>query len=353
MAPDRETHRVSIPRCDLSVVIPVYNEENNLGLLHQRLETTLLALGRSFEVIYVDDGSTDRSLEILTRLGRTRAGSVRVVELYRNYGQFAAIAAGFGRARGAIVVTLDSDLQNPPEEIPKLVAKIEEGYDVVNGWRKDRRDSTFRRLTSRLVNRIARAAGGPRVRDHGCMLRAYRWEVAQQIAACQERSPYVPTLANSLARRVAEIEVEHSKRSGGRSKYTLARLIDLQYNMLATYSARPLRALSLSGLGLSAAAIVLGGLLALRRLFAGPEGGWTPALFMVLFFLIGLLFVALGLVGELVGRIYDVSRQQPRFVVRRVHGDAEGDDASTTTADDPRAAVKVRDDGVPAPRKDS
>ncbi len=349
MTPDREPYPVSQARCDLSVVIPVYNEEKNLLALHRRLEATLHDLGRSYEVIYVDDGSDDGSLEVLTRLRRHAPGNLRIVELYRNYGQFAAIAAGFERVRGAIVVTLDSDLQNPPEEIPKLVAKIDEGYDVANGWRRNRRDRLVRRLPSLLVNRIAAAATGQRVRDYGCMLRAYRREVVQQIVACQDRSPYIPTLANAFARRAAEVEVGHSGRSAGASKYPLARLVDLQYNMLATFPLLPFRVLSLSGLVICGAALVSGAVLGVRLTVSGAGDAWSKILLVVLFFLVGLLFLALGLVAELVGRTYDVVRRRPRFVVRREHGDAEGVDARSGTADTGEVSAPMLDvrDTVP------
>jgi undecaprenyl-phosphate 4-deoxy-4-formamido-L-arabinose transferase len=333
------------PRPELSVVIPVLNEEKALALLHPRLESVLKGLGRTHEVIYVDDGSTDGTLDLLKDLQARAPSTVRIVELFRNYGQFTAIIAGFEHCRGDIVVTLDADLQNPPEEIPRLLAKIEEGYDVVNGWRADRRDGGFRRLVSRFANRIGARATGLEVRDYGCMLRAYRREIVRQVLQCREHSPYIPTIANSFARRVAEIPVAHAGRGAGRSKYSLSRLIALQFDMLATFSVRPMRALAYLGLAISGLGAGLGVVLLTRRLVLGPRHDEALALFAALSFLQGLLFLALGLVAEQVGRIYDIVRRKPRYVVRRVHEGPAGETAETLVG---RAdgAAGLRDDGV-------
>lgn len=323
---------------ELSVVIPVLNEEKVLGLLHPRLEAVLKGLGRTYEVIYVDDGSSDSTLQVLRDLQARHPATVRIVELFRNYGQFMAITAGFEQCRGDIVITLDADLQNPPEEIPKFVAKLEEGYDVVNGWRADRQDGGFRLLASRLANRIATRATGLEVRDYGCMLRACRREIVRQVLECREHSPYIPTLANAFARRIAEVPVAHAGRGAGQSKYSLSRLISLQFDMLATFSVRPLRALSYLGLALSGLAVGLGAFLLARRLILGPRHDEALALFAALAFLQGLLFLALGLVAEYVGRIYDVVRQKPRFVVRRVHEGKAPEAAETLVGARPGSA---------------
>ena len=305
----------------ISAIIPVHNEEGNLEELHRRLDATLAGLGRPYEIVYVDDGSADGSAAILLDLRRRQPDCVVVVQLYRNYGQFRAIIAGFERARGAIVVTLDADLQNPPEEIPRLVARMEEGgYDVVNGWRRDRQDTWFRRAASRLANRMAAALTGVRMRDYGCMLRAYRREVVTQIAACREQSPYIPTLANALARRATEIEVAHAARKSGRSNYSLLKLIHLQYDMVTSFSVLPLRWLSLIGVFIVALAAA-GGAAVLTAPLVGLGARVTAmhAVLVVLFFLVGVLFLSLGFVGEYVGRIYNEVRRRPRFVVRSVH----------------------------------
>jgi undecaprenyl-phosphate 4-deoxy-4-formamido-L-arabinose transferase len=312
MAPPRSSHPV------ISVVIPVCNEEENLTLLHRRLEPVLRGLGREYEVIYVDDGSADGSLVLLMNLQDRYPGTVRVVELYRNFGQFAAVLAGLEIARGAIVITLDADLQNPPEEIPRLVAKIDEGFDVVNGWRRGRHDNLFRRLGSRVANRISCRITGVKLNDIGCMLRAYRHEIVQQILACKDRSIYIPTLANAFARRPAEIEVAHAGRGAGVSKYSVTRLISLQYDLMTSFSNLPLRLLSLFGLVIALPAMGFGSIAIARWTMGGPGQSADHALLALLFVLVGLLFSALGLVGEYVGRIFDDVRGRPRFVVRSI-----------------------------------
>jgi undecaprenyl-phosphate 4-deoxy-4-formamido-L-arabinose transferase len=306
----------------ISAVIPVHNEEGNLEELHRRLDAALAGLGRAYEIVYVDDGSTDGSAAILLDIRRRQPDHVIVVQLYRNYGQFRAIIAGFERARGEIVVTLDADLQNPPEEIPRLVARMEEGgYDVVNGWRRNRQDTRFRRVASRLANRLAAALTGVRMRDYGCMLRAYRREVVAQVVACHEQSPYIPTLANALARRATEIEVAHAARRSGRSNYSLLKLIHLQYDMVTSFSVLPLRWLNLVGVFIVALAAAAGAaVLAAPLVGLGARVTALHAVLVVLFLLVGVLFLALGFVGEYVGRIYNEVRQRPRFVVRTVHG---------------------------------
>lgn len=337
------------PRPQLSVVIPVLNEEKALALLHPRLEAVLKGLGRTYEVIYVDDGSSDGTLDLLKDLQARQPATLRIVELFRNYGQFMAITAGFEHCRGDVVVTLDADLQNPPEEIPKLLARMDEGYDVVNGWRADRQDGWFRLLASRIANRIGARVTGLEVRDYGCMLRAYRREIVLQILQCREHSPYVPTLANSFARRVAEVPVAHAGRGAGRSKYSLSRLIALQFDMLATFSVRPLRVISYLGLAVSGLGAGLGAFLLARRLTLGPRHDEALALFAAVAFLQGLLLLALGLVAEQVGRIYDIVRQKPRFVVRRVHEGAPGE-AAETLVGRAEGVAGLRDDGISSRR---
>ncbi len=305
---------------DLSVVIPVYNEQDNLARLQARLEPVLRGTGRIWEIVYVDDGSRDRSLEILTEFAARGAGQVRVIELYRNAGQFAALAAGLEQARGGIVVTLDADLQNPPEEIPRLLEAIAQGYDVVNGWRKDRHDTTFRRLVSRIANGLARAVTGLAIHDYGCMLRACRREVVDQIVAFRDHAPYLPVLANTCARRPIELQVAHAGRHAGTSKYSLKKLIALQFDMLASLPGQPLRPIALLGAGLGfaacGAAVVLGLLAFLLE--SGAVG--ALALSGVLFFLVGLLFLVVAVVAEYTGRTWDLARHRPRAVVRTVHG---------------------------------
>lgn len=312
----------------VSIVIPVYNESANLRALWARLNPVVTALGRECEVIFVDDGSRDDSLEILRGFAADDP-RVRVVELARNFGQHSALLAGFRNCRGEIVVTLDADLQNPPEEIPKLIAAIEEGNDVVGGWREERQDRTYRRLASRLHNRLTSVIVGVPMHDYGCMLRAYRRHIIETVVECDEKASFVPALANSFAKRVAEIPVGHAERAGGESKYNLFGLAHLSLNLITGFSLLPMRALSLTGIGIFVLDAILAALLLGHRLIYGPqqEGAlWT--LFSVLFFFVGLMFLALGLIGEYIGRIYIEVRRRPTYIVRAVHGEGVADNGS-------------------------
>jgi undecaprenyl-phosphate 4-deoxy-4-formamido-L-arabinose transferase len=302
----------------LSVVIPIFNEAENLETLHERLTRTLAQLGRAHEIWYVDDGSTDRSLELLRALAQDNDG-VGVIELTRNFGQHAAVLAGFAVARGDIVVTLDGDLQNPPEEIPRLIAKIEEGYEVVGGWREDRHDPFFRRAASDLINELTSLTVGVKMNDYGCMLRAYRRSVVRQIIECDERSSFIPALANSLAKHTAEIEVQHADRWSGRSKYSLLKLMRLSFDLITGFSLLPIQMMSLAGIIVAMAGMGFGVFLLVRRLFVGPESEGVFTLFAILFVFIGILILAVGLVGEYVGRIYLEVRRRPTYRIRAIH----------------------------------
>ncbi|HZD54848.1 MAG TPA: glycosyltransferase [Candidatus Aquicultoraceae bacterium] len=301
------------------MVIPVFDEEANLPLLHDRLQRTMASMGTPYEIIFVDDGSRDRSLEILKEL--SGSPGVRVVELARNYGQHSALFAGFSIVRGGIVVTLDADLQNPPEEIPRLVRAMEEGnYEIVGSIRRVRKDSVFRRVPSRLVNAMTRRITGVPLTDWGCMLRAYRREVVDRMAASQEHSTFIPALATLFAKRVTEIPVEHEERYGGESHYNLWKLVSLQFDLLTSFSDFPLRVLMNLGAGLSVAAGLFGIALFVLRVFYGAEwaGEGVFTLFAILFFFVGGLFFAMGIMGQYVGRIYHEVRKRPGFTIRTV-----------------------------------
>ncbi|WP_005035801.1 glycosyltransferase [Holophaga foetida] len=309
----------------LSVVIPIYNEEENIPSLWERLSTTLRTHfntpGRDWEVIFTDDGSRDRSLEILTEIAAAEP-RVSVVEFNRNYGQHSAIFGAFSLVQGQVVVTLDADLQNPPEEIPKLVAKIDEGFDVAGGWRQGRtdNDSLFRTLPSKLVNAVTRKTTGVRMNDYGCMLRAYRREIVDAMLQCRERSSFIPALANSFAKRIAEVPVGHAERAAGESKYGLWKLINLQFDLLTSFSLLPLQMLSVLGVLISVLGIGFGIYLMIYRILhpeGSAEGVFT--LFAILFIFVGAQFLAFGLLGEYIGRIYQEVRDRPRFVVKKVH----------------------------------
>ena len=308
------------PEPYISVIIPVYNEEENLRELGERLMGVLTDMGRPFEIILVDDGSTDRSWDILTELHDQYPQVLRALQFNRNFGQHQAIFAGFQAARGQVMITLDADLQNPHEEIPRLVAKLEEGYDTVGGWRENRRDSLFRRLPSHLVNVVMSKVTGVRLRDYGCMLRAYRREVIDSINQCHESSSFIPALANLYSRRVAEIPVRHAERERGKSKYGLIKLLRLNFDLMTGFSNFPIHVIGFTGVAIAFLGLLFGVFLLLRRLFVGPEVGGLFTLFAILFVFVGLNTLGLALIGEYVGRIYREVRGRPRYVIRQTLG---------------------------------
>jgi undecaprenyl-phosphate 4-deoxy-4-formamido-L-arabinose transferase len=313
----------------VAIVIPVYNEAANLPLLWGRLRALLTDITREWQVVFVDDGSTDNSLEILREYSREDA-RIRIVELARNFGQHSALLAGFRNSRGDIVVTLDADLQNPPEEIPRLLDAIAEGNDVVGGWREERQDRPYRRLASRMHNRITSAIVGVPMHDYGCMLRAYRRHIVNTVIACDEKAAFVPALANSFAKRVAEIPVAHSERHDGESKYNLFRLAHLSLNLITGFSNFPIQAMSLAAVGIFLLDALFVALLLAHRLLYGPQQeGALWVLFAFTFALLGLVMLALGLIGEYIGRIYLEVRRRPTYIVRTIHGDDSAPDAAT------------------------
>jgi len=241
--------------------------------------------------------------------------------------------AGFMEARGDIIVTLDADLQNPPEEVPKLVKKVEEGFDVVGSVRVQRRDTFFRRIASAAVNKVAQKATGVVMHDYGCMLRAYRRPIVDAMLQCHERSTFIPILANSFARRATEVEVSHAARSEGDSKYGLWGLINLQFDLLTSTTTFPLRVLSVMGTVISMAGVGFGVFLLIMRIIYGPhwaaEGIFT--LFAILFVFVGAQFIGMGLLGEYIGRIYHDVRARPRYFVHRVVGRRDKQENKTQT----------------------
>ncbi len=306
----------------VSIVIPVFNEEANLDELIARCLASCDKLGRSYEIILADDGSYDNSRKMIVAAAEQHTGKIIGVLLNRNYGQHAAVMAGFAECRGEIVVTLDADLQNPPEEIPNLVSKIDEGFDVIGSIRKDRQDSLFRKTASFLVNKGIQKHTGVNMHDYGCMLRAYRRHIVDAMLQCHERSTFIPVLANTFARHTAEVEVNHDKRSAGESKYSLWKLINLNFDLMTSITTFPLRLLSFLGVLVSATGIGFGIFLLIMRLIHGPhwavEGVFT--LFAILFIFIGAQFIGMGLLGEYIGRIYHDVRARPRYFVQKVVG---------------------------------
>ncbi len=309
------------PRPKVSIIVPVYNEEESLPGLFAALDAVAPRLPQPVEYIFVDDGSDDRSLELLRNF-RSLVATVKVVELATNFGQHAAVRAGFMQAEGEVVVTMDADLQNLPEDIPRLVAKVREGYDVVAGWRRRRRDPLARRMASWLMNRIVGLATGHYLHDYGCMLRAYSRQVIDAINQCPERHTFLPVLANSFARRVTEVEVGHAERAKGESKYSWTKLWRLNLDLLTGLTTLPLHWVSLGGLLIALIGLAFAIYLMIRRLVIGPEVEGVFTLFAILFFFVGVQIFAIGMIGEYLTRIYDEVRRRPVFIVRRVHAAA-------------------------------
>ena len=306
----------ALPR--VSVIIPVYNEEAGLQSLFDRLYPALDALSVRYEIVFINDGSRDRSPAILRQQFERRPDVTRVILLNGNYGQHMAIMAGFEQARGDRVVTLDADLQNPPEEIGKLLAAMDAGHDYVGTIRQNRRDSAWRRWASRLMNRLRERITRIHMTDQGCMLRAYDRNIVQAIVACREVNTFIPALAYTFSARPTEVEVRHEERAAGESKYSLYSLVRLNFDLVTGFSVMPLQLFSLLGMLLSLLSALFVGYLLLRRLILGPEAEGVFTLFAITFFLIGILLFGIGLLGEYVGRIYQQVRERPRFLVEAI-----------------------------------
>jgi undecaprenyl-phosphate 4-deoxy-4-formamido-L-arabinose transferase len=306
------------PERDLSVVIPVYNEEAVLPQLFERLYPVLDGLERGYEVIFVDDGSRDRSTALLRQQFQARPDVTRVVCLRANAGQHAAILAGFEYSTGKSVITLDADLQNPPEEIIKLLAELDKGYDYVGTIRRKRRDSSWRHWASRAMNRLRERITNIHMTDQGCMLRAYDQDIIRAILDSRETQTFIPALAYLYAGNPTEVVVEHEQRAAGESKYNLFKLIHLNFDLMTGFSLMPLQVFSLVGIGIAIISFVFVIYLAIRRLIVGPEVEGVFTLFAIAFFLIGILLFGIGLLGEYVGRIYVQARGRPRYLVKVV-----------------------------------
>lgn len=303
----------------ISVVIPVYNEEKTLEELYRRLTATLDGLGKSYEIILTNDGSKDQSSKILQELHDRRPTQIRVIEFNGNFGQHMAIMAGFERVRGEIIITMDADLQNPPEEIPKLVAAMEAGHDVVNAYRQGRQDSWWRLFVSKMHNKV-REWMMPRLKmkDEGCMLRAYRRSIVDLMAATGEATTFIPALALNYASNPTEVGVAHEERFAGTSNYNLYKLIRYNFDLVTGFSLFPLQVFTFIGILISFFSFIFVVYLGLRRLIVGPEVEGVFTLFAILFFFIGIVLLGLGVVGEYIGRIYQEVRQRPRFVIRKI-----------------------------------
>ncbi len=302
----------------LSVIIPVYNEEEGLQTLFDRLYPALDTLAVSYEIVFINDGSRDRSAAILRAQFQLRPDVTRVILFNGNFGQHMAIMAGFELSRGQRVVTLDADLQNPPEEIHKLLAKMDEGYDYVGSIRNQRNDSWWRHLASRAMNNLRERITHIKITDQGCMLRAYDRGIIDAINTCKEVNTFIPALAYNFARRPAEVVVEHEERAQGVSKYSLYSLIRLNFDLMTGFSVVPLQMFSLVGMVTSAASAFFFVFLVIRRLIIGPEAEGLFTLFALVFFMIGITLFGIGLLGEYIGRIYEQVRHRPRYLVEAV-----------------------------------
>jgi undecaprenyl-phosphate 4-deoxy-4-formamido-L-arabinose transferase len=311
---------MSAPSVQVSVVIPVYNEEPNLPALFARLYPVLDRLGRSYEVIFTNDGSEDRSFALLCAQHALRPEVTRVIDFNSNYGQHMAIMAAFERVRGEVIVTLDADLQNPPEEIPKLLAKVDEGFDYVGGYRLKRHDTVFRKIASRLINFARERTTSIEMTDQGCMLRAYRRPLVDAVVRSGAINTFIPALAYTFASRPGEVGVEHADRNAGVSNYTFYKLIRLNFDLITGFSLAPLEYFTIFAMTCSAGSLGLVAVLLFRRfvLNLDRETFGVFTLLAILFFLLSVAMIGIGLIGEYVGRTYQVVRARQRYFVREI-----------------------------------
>ena len=299
----------------LTVIVPVYNEEATLEALFARLYAALDALGRSYEIIFINDGSRDRSTAILSQQYHARPDVTRVILFNGNFGQHRAILAGFAHARGECVVTLDADLQNPPEDIQTLLTAMDQGHDYVGSIRRQRNDSWWRHVASRAMNRLRERITRIHMTDQGCMMRAYSRRIVDTINQCNEMNTFIPALAYSFAQNPTEVIIGHEERHAGESKYSLYSLIRLNFDLMTGFSVVPLQLFSMLGMLLSVGSGLLVAVLLARRLILGPEEGGLFTLFAITFFLLGIALFGIGMLGEYIGRIYQEVRERPRYLI--------------------------------------
>lgn len=300
----------------LSVVIPIYNEEEVLPTLFARLFPALDAINKPYEVIFTNDGSKDQSIELLRGMHDQRPTEVKVINFNRNFGQHMAIMAGFEHIDGDVIVTMDADLQNYPEDIPLLLEKIEQGHDVVGGYRMDRQDKKWRLFVSKLHNSLRLKLTGIDMVDEGCMLRAYTREVIDQVVATGENSTFLPALAHSFSSNPTDVGVRHAAREQGTSSYNLYKLIRYNFDFFANFSKAPLEFFTMTGLIVSFFSILLFIYIIANRIVFGPDANGVFTLFAIMYFLIGMLLMGLGIVGEYIGRIHEEVRKRPRFIIK-------------------------------------
>jgi len=314
---------------DLSIVIPVYNEEENLPQLYKETTEACVKLGRCYEILFIDDGSSDGSFNALKRIQATDP-SVKVIRLRKNFGQTAAMAAGFDQSRGNVVITLDADLQNDPRDFGRLLEKIDEGYDIVSGWRADRKDKYLtRRLPSHCANWLISFITRVKLHDYGCTLKAFRREVIENINLYGELHRFIPALASTIGVSIAEIKVNHRPRRFGKSKYGLKRSIKVVFDLLTvkfmlSYSTRPLQIFGIFGLISGVAGAIIGLILSYQRLILKIGISGRPLLLLsILLVVIGAQFITLGLLAEVMIRSYHESGNKRIYFVREIVTDEE------------------------------
>lgn len=308
---------------NLSLITPVYNEEENLPLLFESVYKTMHGLSHPWEIILVDDGSNDESLSVLQEYGQRDPEHIRVVSFRRNFGQTAAIAAGIDYARGDIIVLLDADLQNDPADIPDMLAKLNEGYDLVSGWRKHRKDNALtRNLPSNIANRIISWVTGVHLHDYGCTLKAYRRPVLEGFRLYGEMHRFIPVFANSVGARITEMPVRHHPRKFGKTKYGLERTVKVILDLftvkfLVSYSSKPIYLFGGAGGGLMVISSIIMAYLFFRRIFASVSVTFSP-LFQtsMMFFILGFQSILMGLIAELLVRTYHESQRKPTYTIR-------------------------------------
>ncbi|WP_196604340.1 glycosyltransferase [Pectinatus haikarae] len=303
---------------EISIVIPVYNEEESLPRLFEELYPVMEKLGRKYEIVFVNDGSKDKSFSMLYDFQKMHPHTVRLIDFNGNFGQHMAIMAAFSHVCGKFIITLDADLQNPPSEIPKLVKKMDEGHDVVGSCRKNRRDPFFRKAASRVVNKITNSITGLQINDYGCMLRGYDRRIIDIIANSNESTTFIPALGQKYAVNPVEIVVEHREREYGMSKYSMFRLIRLNFDLMTSFSLSPLQWVTMSGMGISVLSFLLVAYMLIRRFVIGSEAEGLFTLMAIQFFLTGISIMSLGIIGEYIGRIYKQIQKRPRFVIKKI-----------------------------------
>lgn len=307
---------MAMPAPQISVVIPVFNEQENIDNLCRRLLKTMDSVRRPYEVIFVDDGSSDNTSSILSDWFHKRSDVIRVLTFNGNYGQYIAILAGFEHVRGDVIVTLDADLQNLPEEIPVLLNKMDEGYDLVGGYRAQRHDNLFRTYASKIINSMRYKTTGIKMKDHGCMLRAYKRHIIEGVVKTRETSTFITALAQKFAWNPIDIPVSHEERSAGSSKYSLYKLIRITFDLLTGFSLIPLQIFTMFGMVISSASLFYFFVEVFKKIVTHHHGYGLH--FAFVFLLLSVIILGIGLLGEYLGRAYFAICEHPNFVIRNI-----------------------------------